>query len=240
MEVIMTLFKMNRFVTLLTCVALPCVSIAQKNSKQKKQGTAVGGFPTAPAGTTQVPTGSSAFGSSGDPLTTDPELESFSTEAPPQESEYLKAGNWSLDLAALQGGSLWKQGAAGVRYFLSASQALSFDLLAGYDKQKEQSSYGLSLTSLSYFVHKGRAQPFAFLQLVGGIDKTKKTQNTKEAADDKFKGGVSLGLGVEVFLLKELSVSARAGISSQLVPSDALQVATGTGELGLHFLVGAE
>jgi hypothetical protein len=213
-------------------VQCPSTALSQSARKSKKNpfqnSSPLGGS----SSSTSSP-GQSQSTNSNDPLGEEGVWDSSDSAAVESESNsYLKTGGLALDLSFPNGGSAWKEGVLAARYLLSTSSAVFVGLSAQYEKEQKNSNYGALVGFQSYFSAKGRTLPFLYASLGVGQsneeDKSGKKKNT-------LSGGVSLGAGLEVFLLAELSLSARTGLAFQVLPSDKTQVATGTSQVQLSF-----
>jgi hypothetical protein len=179
--------------------------------------------------------GASAWG---DPLGassesgSDSELDDFAKETDGSLHSF-HAGNASLDVAFPGGGSGVLEGSAGARVLLTNRMGVAFALLAGIEKEQKKNSFGAALKFQQFFPTSTRVFPFVWVSLTGG-----KNGGEGNAGDTDFKAGAGAGGGLELFLLKELSISAEAGITSQVSPGKSFRLATGTSQLALHLFLG--
>jgi hypothetical protein len=206
-------------------------------TKSKSRGSGANN-PSGSAGASGSSSGSSGSSSWGDPLAgsgdanADPELSDFSKETDTALHSLLP-GNVSLDVALPGGGSRALDGSAGARIVFSQRLAASVAALVGLEKEAKKNAFGGAVKLQSFLPTSTRAFPYVWTAITAG-----KNGGDGNEGDDELKAGGGLGFGVEIFLMKELSVSGEVGISSQIMPGAAFRLATGTSQLALHLFVG--
>lgn len=225
---------------LLSALFLCMVSQGVGSQVAEAQGSAQGNFQgnvRRPAKNRSVPAQGS--GSAwGDPLgagaesLSDAELEGFSKETDASLHSF-HPGNASIDVALPGGGSGVLEGSAGARVIFNSRMAIAFALLVGIEKEKKTNAFGGALKFQNMFPTSTRAFPYVWVSLTGG-----KNGGEGNAGNSDFKAGAGAGGGLELFLMKELSVSAEVGLTSQLSPGKAFRMATGTSQLALHLFLG--
>jgi hypothetical protein len=177
-------------------------------------------------------------GSYGDPLGgasengSDSEMEEFAKETD-LSLHSLAAGRASIDVGFPGGGSPNLDGSAGLRLVLSNRLAVGLSVLAGIDKQAKKNAYGGALRLQNFFPTTTRAFPYFAVSLTGG-----KNSGEGNKLDSETKGGAGLSLGAEVFVMKEISLSAEVGVTSQILPGKSFALATGTSQLAAHLFFG--
>ena len=149
-------------------------------------------------------------------------------------SSNVAAGRMSLDFSAPNGGSPYSEGAAGIRFFVQDDFALALAALYANDKELSKSSYGALLRMQAFFSGATKSKPYYWAGFSAGKNGGDGySEQQKEAAT-----GFSTGLGIELFLIKELSISGEVGLSSQITPAEKSKVVTGTSALALHLFLG--
>ena len=145
----------------------------------------------------------------------------------------LQPGKFSLAVAFPNGGALTGTQAMGLRGMFTSQFAASLFVQYNYDKAAKKQAAGATLKVQQFLTPTARAVPYLFVQTTAG-----KNSGDGNTGNTDLQAGVALGLGVEIFLIKEISTSAEVGLGTAFRPSSRLTVATATTQIGLHYHFG--
>ena len=142
----------------------------------------------------------------------------------------LQPGKLSLAVAFPNGGALTGTPAMGLRGMFTSQLGASFFVQYTSDKAAKKQSAGTTLKAQHFFTPAARAVPYVFVQASAG-----KNSGDGNTGNTDLQAGGALGLGVEIFLIKEISTSAEIGLGSVFKPTSQLTIATATTQIGLHY-----
>lgn len=127
------------------------------------------------------------------------------------------------------GGSPAGSSSVGLGYMWEANMAVSLYAQASYDKEKKKSALGVTTRLQRYFLESEKVVSFVYVQ--GSVGQNLGDGNK---GNDLMQMGTSAGGGVEVFLLRQLSLALEGGVSYVFLPADKQTLATGTNGISLN------
>lgn len=145
----------------------------------------------------------------------------------------LQPGKFSMGVLVPVGGALTGTSAFGMRYLVSSTFALTPFLQFGNDKAAKKTALGITLKAQEFLTPGNRAVPYAFFQVSAG-----KNGGEGNEGNTDTQAGAAIGLGVEVFIIREISTSVEAGLGYNFMPTQRAQVSTATSQLALHYHFG--
>lgn len=150
----------------------------------------------------------------------------------------LQAGKFSMEVSFPGGGSSSGQSTAGIRVMTPKLIGISGLVHFSYDRKEDQNSFGGILRVQKFLISGAKAFPYFMTQLSAGKNNNSSADNSDATQITSFQLGAAIGLGVEYFLLKELSTSAEVALGARLLPSSQTRIATNTSQISLHYHFG--
>lgn len=152
----------------------------------------------------------------------------------PPVSSYLKKEAFSFDIAFPGGGSALGTNSIGIRYLQNPNLALALHLQYGHDNTRGFDAYGGTFRTQWFLRSKLRTVLYSFAQISAGTtQKTAKSTLTTLEAGTQF--GTSGGMGLELFIIPELSTSVDVGIGINALPDNKYTATTATSGIALHY-----
>lgn len=139
---------------------------------------------------------------------------------------------YALSFSIPGGGSFFDGATAGGRLFLSESTAVHGALMLSHSKAKKTTSIGVMGRYISYLNSSAKISPYYF---GGGAVGVNTGDGPKATKTDGLVLGLMGGLGVELWILPELSLFGDVGLNLSLLPDDAFELTTFTSKIGANF-----
>lgn len=169
--------------------------------------------------------------------TSDSELDELSANENALNS--LQSGKWSMAIDFPTSGTQFGVPGIGLRYMLNSSTGVMPLLQISHDKASKKTAVGFTLRGQHFFTPSARISSYTFLQATLGQnsgDGFKTADAPKDATD--IQAGTALGLGAELFLIREFSVSGELGIGYGFLPSRKTTLNTSVSQLAAHYHFG--
>jgi hypothetical protein len=152
----------------------------------------------------------------------------------PPVSSYLKKEAFSFDIAFPAGGSALGTNSIGVRYLQNPNLALALHLQYGFDDTRGFNAYGGTFRTQWFLKSKLRTVLYSFAQMSAGTT-AKTAKSTLTSLETGTQLGAAGGMGLELFIMPELSTSVELAVGANALPGNKYNVTTATSGIALHY-----